>query len=166
MNRPFLLRLRCLARLAMWWTLVFSQGGVAPAAAVLLAGVAGDHAVHVRPGREGMAIVLGHEADAPRSCHRHSAVSRLLVAFAQSNEAAHPDHELAFRTGPADFPDRLSVGASTPDDSAQAAAHPWFEPGAAKCSLTRPLAAPRAPPWLLPWPDRRVPGLEGIVMLI
>ena len=144
MSSPSYRILCCLARVTMWWVLVFAQSGVAPAAATLLAGMAGDHAVNVRPGREGVAIILGHQRECPQT-HRHSTVSRMLVAFAQPTDAPHPDHELTFRTALADCPENLPI--PTP-------------------ASVLPCAAPRAPPWPRERQDRRVPGLAGIVMLI
>jgi hypothetical protein len=157
--------LRCLARVAMWWVLVFAQSGVAPAAATWLAGMAGDHAVNVRPGREGMAIILGHQRECPQP-HRHSTVSQMLVAFAQPTDAPHPDHELAFRTAVADCPERLSVPSRASESSAELSAVPWFDARSPRSRPALSCAAPRAPPWLRERQDRRIPGLAGIVMLI
>jgi hypothetical protein len=165
MSRPPFRILRSLARVAMWWVLAFAQSGVAPAAATLLAGMAGDHAVNVRPGNEGMAIILGHQRECPQT-HRHSTVSQMLVAFAQPTDAPHPDHELAFRMALADCPERLSVPAPAPQSSAELSAVPWFDAHAPSSRPPLPCAAPRAPPWPKERQDRRVPGLAGIVMLI
>jgi hypothetical protein len=165
MSTPSFRILRCLARVAMWWVLVFAQSGVAPAAATLLAGMAGDHAVNVRPGREGMAIILGHQRECPQT-HRHSTVSRMLVAFAQPTDAPHPDHELAFRTAVADCPERISVPAPALESSAEFSAVPWFDARAPRAHPALRCAAPRPPPWIGGRQDRRVPGLTGIVMLI
>lgn len=165
MPRPPFRILRCLARVAMWWVLVFAQSGVAPAAATLLAGMAGDHAVNVRPGREGMAIILGHQRECPQT-HRHSAVSQMLVAFAQPTDAPHPDHELTFRTALADCQERLSVPAPATDSCGEISAVPWFDARALRSRPALPCAAPRAPPWPRERQDRRIPGLAGIVMLI
>jgi hypothetical protein len=165
MSRPPFRILRCLARVAMWWVLVFVQSGVAPAAVTLLAGLAGDHAVKVRPGREGMAIVLGHQQEHQQT-HRHSTVSQMLVAFAQPTDAPHPDHELAFRTALADFREHLPAPAPAREPSAELPAVPWPAAQAARSPAALPCATPRAPPRDIGWMDRRIPGLSGIVMLI
>jgi hypothetical protein len=165
MSTPSFRILRCLARVAMWWVLVFAQSGVAPAAVTLLAGLAGDHAVKVRLGREGMAIVLGHQQEHLQT-HRHSTVSQMLVAFAQPTDAPHPDHELAFRTALADCPERLSVPAPARESSAELPPLPWFESLARGFRPLVACATPRAPPRAKGWMDRRIPGLSGIVMLI
>ena len=165
MSSPSYRILCCLARVTMWWVLVFAQSGVAPAAATLLAGMAGDHAVNVRPGREGVAIILGHQRECPQT-HRHSTVSRMLVAFAQPTDAPHPDHELTFRTALADCPENLPIPSRATGSSAEISAMPWTGAHTARSRPVLPCAAPRAPPWPRERQDRRVPGLAGIVMLI